>query len=181
MEKTIFAGITPDNELYFLTISPKSKEHKYFSMSGFTIQLIKVTDAEDQARECLGDGELWKMAVEANNTTDSLADWVEYVLDMDGWERTLDNSLYTDVYEIDGEDWGFLSLSCGQHEQKVLKYYTLPKIFFNNLMQLWKDHHLKEKNPDNLSTFLQDPAIKDQNTEKEVIKAVKWLMENEAI
>ncbi|MEA1997728.1 MAG: hypothetical protein U9N61_00170 [Euryarchaeota archaeon] len=47
-------------------------------------------EAEEEAREYLTDDpELWKMAVAAGNTTDGLEEWVEDVLNIDGWGQTL--------------------------------------------------------------------------------------------
>ena len=46
-------------------------------------------EAEEEAREYLEDGEMWKMAVEAERTTLGFDDWVEFVLNMDGWEHEL--------------------------------------------------------------------------------------------
>lgn len=45
--------------------------------------------AEETAREYLEDGELWKMAVDAGNTTDGLSGWIDTVLNIDGWEPQL--------------------------------------------------------------------------------------------
>lgn len=46
-------------------------------------------EAEEEARKNLEDGELWKGAVEADSTTASLDDWIDDVLNMDGWESEL--------------------------------------------------------------------------------------------
>lgn len=46
-------------------------------------------EAEEEAREYLEDGELWKMAVESGRTTSGLDDWIEEVLSIDGWEHEL--------------------------------------------------------------------------------------------
>lgn len=46
-------------------------------------------EAEREAREYLEDGELWKMAVEANRTTQSLCEWIDDVIDIDGWQHIL--------------------------------------------------------------------------------------------
>lgn len=45
-------------------------------------------DAEVKAREYLEEGELWKMAVEGDNTTAGLDDWIDDVLSTDGWGQT---------------------------------------------------------------------------------------------
>ena len=43
----------------------------------------------ERAREGLEDGEMWRMQVQQGNTTKGLDDWVEEVLDIDGWEPEL--------------------------------------------------------------------------------------------
>jgi len=46
-------------------------------------------EAEALAREYLEDGEIWRMQVEAEETTDSLDDWIDQVLSSDGWQSEL--------------------------------------------------------------------------------------------
>lgn len=46
-------------------------------------------EAEGEARERLEDGEMWRLAVQNNNTMLGLDDWVDYVLNIDGWEPEL--------------------------------------------------------------------------------------------
>jgi hypothetical protein len=48
-----------------------------------------VEEAENQAREHLMDGEIWRECVRAEKTEQSLEDWVEEVLNVDGWEHEL--------------------------------------------------------------------------------------------
>jgi len=44
---------------------------------------------EIQAREYLEDGEMWRMVVESEHTTESLDDWIQTVLRFDGWEPSI--------------------------------------------------------------------------------------------
>jgi hypothetical protein len=170
MKKTIMAGITKDNEIYFLEIEPISKEHKYFSMSGFTVNPIKESEAIERNREQLEDGDFWRQAVEAKETELSLDDWVEYVIDNDGETSLIDTSLFTDTIEINGETWLFESSACGQHEEKDLKHYFIEKSLFKNLMAIWKKYHLKR-----ISVKL--PKFPIQDTENLLIEAVKTIIE----
>jgi len=146
MEK-IFAGITDNNELYFLEIEPKTEKHNYFSMSGFTVKPIKEDDAIKQVKEGLEDGEMWKQAVESNATEMGKEEWIEDVLSID-WELSgFDNSLLDNEISVNGENWLFESQSCGQHEEEELKEYFIDKELFSSLMDIWKKYHLKEENP----------------------------------
>jgi len=46
-------------------------------------------DAEEEAKERLYDGELWRMQVQDEATELGLDDWVEQVLSIDGWQHEL--------------------------------------------------------------------------------------------
>jgi hypothetical protein len=114
-------------------------------MSGFTIIPIEENKGEEKAREMLEDGDMWKEAVRGDNTTQSLSDWVENVLDNDGWENVLDTSLYPDSFDFDGQTFYFESGSCGQHQEKELKHYLIEKENFDWLMKIWDTYHLKDE------------------------------------
>jgi hypothetical protein len=153
----ILVGITFDDEIYFLEIKKrtsknnyiqKKDEQDYFSMSGETVAPLEYSKAVEQSREILEDGEFWKMAVEAGNTELGLTEWIDYVLDTDGKMSMIDNSLYPETITANGEDYIFESGSCGQHEEKDLKEYFLPKKTFHQLMRIWKKYHLKKVNPE---------------------------------
>ena len=55
----------------------------------------------------------------------------------------IDCSLYDEVYTIDGEDWYFESMACGQHDSsdEMLEYVN--KDAYDTLMDLWNNYHLK--------------------------------------
>ncbi|MCJ7816359.1 MAG: hypothetical protein MUP55_00745 [Candidatus Aenigmarchaeota archaeon] len=85
--KTIMAimkeqGLTEVHEVGERTFRSGTKEYTWMDSK---------EDAEQLAREHLEDGgdEQWKMAVQAGNTTEGLDDWIETVLDSDGWEGEL--------------------------------------------------------------------------------------------
>jgi hypothetical protein len=144
MKKTILAGVTPDDELYFLEIDPKSATHDYFAMSGFTVTPLNYGEAVEQTRERLEDGELWRMAVEDKSTTLELDEWIDYVLETDGEISMIDNSHFPETITANGVDYIFESGSCGQHEEKELKEYFIQKNIFNTLMRTWEQYHLKK-------------------------------------
>lgn len=139
----ILTGITKDNELYFLEINKENDNKDYFSMSGFTVKPINKQDAESQVEENLQEGEEWKMAVEADQTTMSKDEWIQYVLDTDGSLAGFDTSLFDEEVEVDGQEYIFESMSCGQHEEENLTKYFIDKTLFDALMALWKSNHLK--------------------------------------
>lgn len=143
MKTKILAGITEEGELYILEIDRESKEHPYFAMSGSTSMPILKERAEDQVREGLEEGEEWKYAVESGNTEMSKADWIDYVLSVDGSLAGFDNSLFPLEVEYEGEEYIFESRSCGQHEEDALAHYFIPEEQYRALMSVWKQYHLK--------------------------------------
>lgn len=64
------------------------------------------SEADDQAREYLEDGDLWKMSVESGGTTRGLDDWVDEVLNVDGRASILNHYDGGEDYEtIEGTDY----------------------------------------------------------------------------
>ena len=55
----------------------------------FTILKGGEEQGEEMARDYLEDGDLWKMAVEGDNTTSGLDDWIDDILETDGWESEI--------------------------------------------------------------------------------------------
>jgi hypothetical protein len=95
LEKTIkiCIGMTEEKQIVYAELN--IRKNNYFSITHTTLRdLITEEEGEQRVREYLEDGELWRMAVEAENTTQSLEDWVEEVLSVDGWEVQLDSSYF---------------------------------------------------------------------------------------
>lgn len=86
---------------------------QYVSITASEIAPIKRDDAIEQCKAQLEDGELWRMAVQAEQTEMGLEDWIENVMDIDGELSGFDNSLYDTVITIDDEEYLFESQSCG--------------------------------------------------------------------
>lgn len=175
MEKKILAGVTPDGDLYFLNIT-RENQNGQFSMTGETVRPIRREDAEQQTRESLEDGELWKMAVESDSTTLGLDEWVDFVLATDGELSGFDNSLFDAEIEVNGEDWLFESSSCGQHQEKELAHYFIDKFLFDNLMRLWDTYHLKQAPTEGRDLGILDGALLiEQDIEAEAKRAVELI------
>lgn len=96
-KKTIFAGILNDGTANTLKIELADRTYRdannqYFSITHISYDIqdsMTEQEGEDRAREDLEEGESWKCAVQNDNTTKSLDDWVEDVLAMDGWQQTI--------------------------------------------------------------------------------------------
>ena len=171
MKQKIFAGITEQNELYFLEIEPRSSDHNYFSMSGETLRPLEAGQAEIDARERLEDGELWRMAVESGTTTQGLDDWINEVLKIDGWESTFDLNNELGRINLDGVDYVFKFSAGGQHKEEKLKKYFIPKKTFETLMRTWEQYHLKKVN-------VMLPVILEQNFKKLAVEAISFIIKN---
>lgn len=181
MKKEIIAGITKDGELYTLNIETERPDRGDFSMTGETNIPIKLEDAKERVREQLEDGEEWKMAVEADRTTQSKDDWIEYVLATDGELAGFDNSLFPVEVEVEGERWIFEASACGQHEESNLAHYFIDEYLFKCLMKTWKLYHLKELPSDksHSSHAVIAEAMKiEQDQEELAIKAVEIIKQD---
>lgn len=185
MERKIMAGVTDDNELYFLEIENKSEGHGYFAMSGFTAAPILVSEAEDRVREHLEDGDEWKYAVKDGRTELAKDEWVDFVIDTDGALAGFDNSLFPETVTVDDDEYIFESGSCGQHEEFRIKHYFIDKMVFQNLMRAWKQYHLKPVDmyevslPGNGTTVGYDlDSIPEQDFQGLAMQAVKLINSN---
>lgn len=145
-ETRILAGITEDNELYFLNVVTQRDGKPYFSMTGDTHTPITIEDAKKRTEDSLDSSEmsyLWKQAVEANRTKEGLEDWIEQVRNDQDETDAVDNSIFDITVEVDGEEYIFESNAGGQHEVQTLKHYFIDKTLFRNLMRAWKQYHMK--------------------------------------
>lgn len=137
----ILAGITNDNELYFLELSNKD----YFSMSGFTVRPLELEEAKEQSRESI------KNLIEEETEDISglylrdIDDITQDIIDSDGNLSGLDTSLYPETVTMDdGTDYIFVSGSCSQHQETELKHYFFDKTDYAVLMSIWNKYHLKD-------------------------------------
>ncbi len=179
-EKKILAGITQDNELYFLNIDLENRNDD-FSMTGETVRPIKEEDAKEQVREGLEDGEHWRYAVQSKQTDLGKDEWIESVLATDGELAGFDNSLFTYEVELDEETYLFESGSCGQHEEHDLKHYFIPESQFKAIMKMWKECHLKpiaQLNASTAKAVLSNALEIEQDIPALALSAVKIINEN---
>lgn len=98
-----------DYDVYTLELTLRhtysSSQDQYFAISGDVLTRSVFTEetGESRAKEYLTDDkELWKQAVEADNTEEGLEEWAEQVLRMDGWHTVLGDVIEVD---IDGETY----------------------------------------------------------------------------
>ena len=137
MNKEIFIGAT---ETTLVTFEVDMNERNDFSMTGMEYErnLFTEEQGEQRARDSLEDGELWKMDIQAEKTTSSLDDWVEMVMNVDGWEEVVgDVSSVGDYYtQIE---------SCGQIDMSLRPIIkpAITEADISTLLKVWKKYHLK--------------------------------------
>lgn len=113
-----------------------SNGYPYVTVTANEIIPIRFEYAEKLFEDYLEDGELWKMAVESDNTTESLDQFIERLIDdEDELLAYLDTSLYPEENTINGERVIYQSGGCGcMHD-------TIKEVDPN--LQWFIDHHLK--------------------------------------
>lgn len=171
IKEQFFLGITEDDELYSIEISPKTEGHDYFSICGQTDRPISYDEAVERTREQLEDGEYWRMAVEDERTTLGLDEWIEYVIDNDGEVSGIDNSCLPDEYtDEDGNVWLFEACSGGQHKEEKLKEYFISPQLYADIMATWDKWHLKNSNPPLLEITLLERLRNFSPSKEEALK-----------
>lgn len=162
-KQPIFVGITQYDELYFVEIKQPTIDYNYFSITGTTVSVEEAEQAEQFAREQLEDGDYWKMAVEAGDTELGLNDWVESVLNTDGWESMHDFDYDLSPVEYKDKEYYFSFSAAGQHQEKLedMKELFISKEDFRVLMNTWDKYHLKKQSV-KLPQSLTQPQ--DKNT-----------------
>jgi hypothetical protein len=84
--------------------------------------ILENDEGGQRAKQDLEDGDLWKEAVQGDNTTESLEDWVETILDNDGWETIIDASYFG---EYEGISYYSTWDSCGASIDDFKKEYKI--------------------------------------------------------
>lgn len=178
--KRILAGVTDNNELYFLEASITDRNgYDEFTMSGFTVNPVTEEDKESYEASYL-DGEeeyFWKEAVASGSTYDSMEDWIQQVRDEGDH---MDCSLYPETVEHEGTTYYFESQSCGQHEENNLTHYAIKRTLFNKILKLWHTYHMKPVSTMTTEDkkLLDEVMSLEQDEEAEVLKAVSYIENN---
>lgn len=151
----IYIGIDQHDELIYLEWDKAdNQERKTFTLSGGTYrEPLTESQGEERAKEYLEDGELWKMAVESDSTTDSLNDWIDYVLSVDGWEHTLGD--IENFGEHNNETIYLQLSSCGQHQEEIknFKKMWVNEADLKEVYELWDNSHLKPLKETHIKTM----------------------------
>jgi hypothetical protein len=136
-------GATKNHELVFANFGVRQygNEQPKFSASFDTVMPFKA-DERDLA-DYVADhdtGWLWEMCDEYNCKPSELANAMLKNYDV---MEIIDCSLYPEYYDIDGHDWYFESVGCGQHDTRDEMEEIINIDAYNKLHELWDNYHLK--------------------------------------
>ena len=160
MTKThkVLLGANEYNEVVFGEFGVKQYEdgHK-FSASFFTVEPTSICDAdlqdyaeryyEDYVDDMMHDGKwLWMQCDEYDCKPSDLA--YEMASGIDDIRDILDCSLYPNIITVNGSDWVFESMSCGQHDTRNSMTEYVDKDSYNKLHELWDNYHLENIDDD---------------------------------
>jgi hypothetical protein len=137
-EFKILLGKTKENEVVEVKIEVGKQSHRdyptlNFSWDRYDAKSFSESEGETQAQERLDDGEDWKMAVAGDRTTDSMEDYNEDVLSMDGWQ-----SIIGDIYEIMNSRYVMWSSTCGIKNIDEFKELFVSKEIIELIIQMDK-------------------------------------------
>jgi hypothetical protein len=146
----------------------------YVSITADEISPLSYKNAVKLNREILEDNEyLWEEAVSNHQTKLGFEDWKEMIINIDGEIAMIDNSLYDEEIEINGEDYIFESFGCGCMHEEILKYYpSLKKLIECHL----KPHFSGGFNDLVKAHFIIKHKIKDQDVDKRVLEITKEII-----
>lgn len=60
----------------------------------------------------------------------------------------IDCSLYPEIVDVDGEDYYFESVWCGQHDTRMEMLFYVDNNLYYELHELWDNYHLKQVDDD---------------------------------
>lgn len=159
---------TQDNTILIVKATTGIKGNRYVSVTASEVEPLLYSDAVIRTRESLEDGDLWKDAVQSGNTTLGLDAWIEYVIDNDGETSMIDNSLYTEELDIDGDNYIFDSISCGCLHDHIAKVTDE----FKRLIEL----HLSSKVEDIEEADRIIEGMKDEDVDAQVDKFTREII-----
>ena len=142
-ETTILLGATALNELVFANIS--IRENKEFSAS-FSLVTPTIIDNEylfemfTNMIEDLPKEDLYDLCVQYNCPPSNLINEMFYYTTA---EQILDLSAFPEQIEVNGDEWAFQTISCGQCETRNVMSEYVDKDAYMRLITLWKAYHLQ--------------------------------------
>lgn len=143
----ILLGATKDNELVFAEFGITDRN----GYPEFTASFGKVRPFDDDSVDIV---EYWENYIEECGASElrnylgeydcRLSELAEMMANDMGVDGTIDCSLYPECYTVDGIDWYFESISCGQHDTRGEMAEYVNEDAYNVLHELWDKYHLKK-------------------------------------
>lgn len=161
--KTTKVFKTANNTILIVTASTDGtgEQNRYVSVTASEISPLSYEDAKERNREYLEEGEGWKWCVENDKTELGLAEWIEYVINKDGEISTIDNSLYPNEVNINGDTYIFDSLGCGCMHDDINAvtdmFKTLIKLHLSKEIEA-AEAIIKSIAPDNVDALVEQYA-----------------------
>lgn len=184
MSKKYLLGINNDNEIVFGEFEITSRNgYNEFTACFNTVAPFEVEESdgieymEELLYSCYDDGDKYRLCVQYDCTPSELAEIMaenEYI-STNADEK--DCSIYSNRIYVNGTEYAFESMSCGQHDIRGegMKEYTNQKAV-EILLDLWDNYHLKEVNDDivekvaQLQTELELDCTEEENKLAEYIE-----------
>lgn len=140
--KSILVGRT-DDELVKVSMELHGDSVSFTGNTYDANNILTEEQGEERAQADLEEGEVWRMEVAGGHTEQSLEDWVENVLNIDGWQHVLG-----DVHEI--KDGRYIQGSSGGQIDMHIKpdnfeVATIPKSEIKDIWTAWERFHMKSQ------------------------------------
>lgn len=146
-EKGVLLGATRDNELVLADIEIRHaswREGYTFTVSFDIVRPFNVDDFDIEG--------YWRNNIDSldNDTIlDALesfdckySELPEYIADDMGIEGTIDCSNDIDWVDVDGSDWAFELMACGQNDTRGDMMEFIDQAAYDELHELWRTYHL---------------------------------------
>lgn len=150
MKKII--GFTTDNEIIVADVSFEKVGNNPEPDFSVSFNLSKITKPEDAIRNYFEDARyifdpeyVFDLCEKYDCPPSGLADKIvdEIIDNKKAIMETLDCSLYPKIINVDGEDYIFVSSSCGQHDTRDEVEEFVDEELYNDIHELWDNYHLK--------------------------------------
>lgn len=148
MREKYLLGATENNEIVFGEFEITSRNgHPEFTASFDTVRPFNADefDMDEYFENWIEDMDkewLYDRCIEFDCKPSKLAENLAY--ECDDVRDALDCSLYPECYAVDGADWCFESIGCGQNDVRDEIEEIINPDAYNLLHELWDNYHLKK-------------------------------------
>lgn len=189
MKKII--GFTKDNKIIMAEVSFErvgNNQAPYFSVRFDLSEIAKAKDTIkdydymyaffEDITEIHNPEYILDLCDEYECSPSELADLMtdEAINDYDVAMDTVDCSLYPEILDVDGEEYIFISSSCGQHDTRDEVEEFVDEKLYNDIHEMWDNYHLKDigdnENAMNLYKSVLD-RMREIDNEEVIVNYIK--------